>query len=283
MAASLDDAALFLRVAVDAALEGSHVLKRYFSASGAASSGVEIENKGRHDLVSMADRESEAAIIARIRAEFPDHQIIAEESGYTPGGEQVRWIIDPLDGTTNFLQGLPLWSVSVACVLQEEIVAGVVYEPVANNLFAAGLGLGATRNGEEIYVSTKSGLDEAFLATGFPFRAHAALEAYLDCFRIVFPQVRGVRRCGSAALDLANTAAGIYDAFFEFRLSAWDIAAGALLVSEAGGVISDFDGGAEHLSSGNVVAGTPGVQLRLLGELRRVVSQQRIDALVPLD
>ena len=153
------DSALFLRVAVDSALAGAHVLKGYFSAAGAAAAGIEIENKSRNDLVSKADRESEDAIIGVIRDQFPNHQIIAEESGFTPGGESVRWIIDPLDGTTNFLQGLPIWSISVACEVQDRLVAGVIYEPMANNLYAAGYGLGATRNGEEIFVSTKSNLE----------------------------------------------------------------------------------------------------------------------------
>ncbi|MEM1245472.1 MAG: inositol monophosphatase family protein [Acidobacteriota bacterium] len=277
------DAALFLRVAVDAALAGAQVAKGYFSAHGAEAAGVRIENKSRNDLVSIADRESEAAIIATIRAEFPDHLIVAEESGLIGAHHEVSWIIDPLDGTTNFLQGLPIWCVSVACVAGDDLLAGVVFDPMSNDLFAAARGLGATRNGEEIFVSTKSRLDDAFLATGFPFRANAALDVFLDAFRSIFPEVRGIRRCGAAALDLAHVAAGVYDAFFEFRLSPWDVAAGALIVREAGGVVSDLDGGTDYLSSGNIVAGTPGIQLKLLGLLRKVASQGLLDELVPLD
>jgi myo-inositol-1(or 4)-monophosphatase len=187
-----------------------------------------------------------------------------------------------LDGTTNFLQGLPVYCVSVACRRGDELLAGVVLDPQGDNLFAAAAGAGATWNGRPMRASPHPGLGGSFLATGFPFRAHGALDAYLAAFREVFLAAKAIRRCGAAALDLAYTAAGVYDGFFEFRLSPWDLGAGALLVREAGGRITDLDGGPRFLDAGNVVAGGPAVHPELLAVVRRHASEDELDRRSPV-
>ena len=220
------------RAAVAACEAGSEVLRRWFR-----SRSLEVGTKGENDFVTAADRESEAAVIGVLRERFPNHQILGEETLAAAGGDprEVQWIIDPLDGTTNFIQGLPIFAVSVGCRLGGQWLAAATYDPIGENWWTASRGAGAEWNGAPMRVSSRPGLDGAFLATGYPFRARAALDAYLACFRAVFLEARAVRRCGSAAIDLAHTAAGVYDGFFEFRLSPWDIAAGALLIEEAGG------------------------------------------------
>jgi len=260
---------LLLEAATDAARAGGVVLRRLFGTSG-----LEVRRKGANDFVSRADHESEEAVVGEILGRFPEHAILAEEAGALGGSSEYEWVIDPLDGTTNFLQGLPVWCVSVACHRGGELLAGAVYEPLADRMFAAARGRGATLDGVAMAVSERAGLDGAFLATGYPFRAHAALDAYLGAFRDVFRQARAIRRCGAAALDLAFTAAGVYDGFFEFRLSPWDIAAGVLLIREAGGVVTDLDGGEGFLERGNLVAGARGVQ----EELRRTVARHADEA-----
>ncbi len=264
--------------AVEAARAGAAVLARWFR-----SERLEVGTKGANDFVTQADRESEAAVVAAILGRFPDHRILAEEGTAHPGAtSEFEWVIDPLDGTTNFLQGLPVWAVSIACRRGGERLAGVVLDPAGDNLFAAARGSGATRNGLPLRISSRPALDGAFLATGFPFRARAVVDPYLELLRAVFARARAVRRCGAAALDLAWTAAGVYDGFFELRLSAWDIAAGALLIEEAGGRLTDLDGGEEFLVSGNVLAGAPGVLTGLLEAARQSgLDEARIDALAP--
>ena len=254
-----------LETAVTAARAGADVLRRYFRDAG-----LEVRRKGQNDFVTQADKESEAAVLAVIHGRYPGHRILAEEgsaAGLNSGSEH-EWLIDPLDGTTNFLQGLPVYCVSIACRRAGEVVAGAVLDPEGNNLFTATRGGGAQWNGRPMSASRHEGLDGAFLATGYPFRAISTLDVYLDIFRDVFRRSKAVRRCGSAALDLAYTAAGVYDGFFEFRLSPWDIGAGVLLVEEAGGRVTDLDGGAGYFRGGNVVAGGAAVQR----ELWKVVS-----------
>jgi myo-inositol-1(or 4)-monophosphatase len=268
-----------LEDAVRAARAGGEVLMRTFGAAD-----LEIRRKGDNDFVTRADRESEAAVVEEIRRFYPHHHVLAEEGGAHGGGSgDYQWLIDPLDGTTNFTQGLKIFSLSVACRRGAELVVGVVYDPVVGDLFTALRGGGACRNGERLSVSPRRHLDGAFLATGYPFRAHAALDIYLGAFREVFLRARAIRRCGSAALDLAYTAAGIYDGFFEFQLSAWDIAAGALLLEEAGGRISDLDGGRGYLEGGNVVAGAPGVQEELRAIVARHAGEATLARLVPAE
>lgn len=244
--------------------------------------GLDAEWKGRNDLVTLADRESEAAILGEIGRRFPEHSILAEEGGVSGGQADFQWIVDPLDGTSNFYQGLPIWGISVACRHRGEVVAGVIQDPQGGNLFAAARGAGATWNGKPMRVSDRPGLAGGFVATGYPFRSQAALDLYLGAFREVFQRVRSMRRCGSAALDLAYTAAGVYDGFFEFRLSIWDIAAGAVLVREAGGLITDLDGGDRPLETGSVIAGGPPVHRELLAAVGLHADEDRLQAVDPL-
>ena len=267
-----------LATAIAAAQRGAEVLRRYFRDAS-----LEVSRKGQNDFVTRADRESEAAVLAEVRRRFPGHRILAEEGGGAGGGDsEYEWLVDPLDGTTNFLQGLPIWCVSVACRRGDQVVAAVVCEPPGGNLFTAALGSGARWNGRPMAVSGHPGLAGSFLATGYPFRAHATLDVYLDVFREVFLAAKAIRRCGSAALDLAYTAAGVYDGFFEFRLSPWDIGAGVLLVREAGGVITDLDGGERFFAGGNVVAGSPAVQRELQAVVARHAGEADLDRASPV-
>jgi myo-inositol-1(or 4)-monophosphatase len=240
----------------------------------------QVNEKARNDLVSAADLASEKAIIQAIRARFPDHSILSEEAGRsTPTDAGPTWIIDPLDGTTNFVHGIPQFAISIGVAVEGRIEFGVILDPCKKDLFSASRGRGARWNGAECRVGNREGLAGSLLATGFPFKAHRLLDPYLAIFHDVFLRCKAIRRPGAAALDLAYTACGLFDGFFEFQLSAWDIAAGAVLVEEAGGVITDMDGGSGYLSSGNVVCGPPGVHRELLEvvDLHRDEWQQCLD------
>jgi len=266
-----------LETAVEGARAGAEVLHHYFRAAD-----LEVRAKGDHDFVTRADHESEAVIVEAVRRRFPDHHVLAEERGFSAGeSSEFDWLIDPLDGTTNFLQGLGNFAISIGCRQRGEVVAAVVLDPVGEHLFTAVRGGGARWNGRPMKVSERPGLEGAFLATGYPFRAREALDLYLGVFRDVFLEARAIRRCGAAALDLAYTAAGVYDGFFEFRLSPWDIAAGLLLVREAGGRVSDLDGGGRYFESGNVIAGSAGVQAELLRKVAQRVDEARLDEVDP--
>lgn len=267
------------RVASEAARVGAqHLLRRFRDRS------LEVRFKGPHDLVSAADHESEAAIVGFLQKELPAHRILSEEAGMLgPADADYEWIVDPLDGTSNFLQGLPVWGVSVACREGSRMIAGAIFDPLGGNLFVASRGDGARWNDDAMRVSEKNGLPGAFLATGYPFRARGAVDTYLKIFRSVFLQARAIRRCGAACLDLAYTAAGVYDGFFEFRLSAWDLAAGALLIEEAGGRVSDLDGSNDYLSRGNLVAGGPTVQADLLEAVREHADETLLDREAPIE
>jgi myo-inositol-1(or 4)-monophosphatase len=266
-----------LEAGLAAAEAGAAVLKRYFR-----SADLEVRTKAANDFVTQADHESEAVLVAEILRRFPDHRILAEEGSLNSAASgEYEWVVDPLDGTTNFLQGLPVWAVSVACRKGNDLLAGVVLDPEGENVFTAAKGGGAFWNGRRMRVSNRPSLEGSFLATGYPFRAKAALDVYLKLFGGIFEQARAIRRCGAAALDLAYVAAGVYDGFFEFRLSPWDIAAGSLLIGQAGGLLSDLDGEASYLESGNVLAGNPGVHAGLLAMAKRHASEAALDRLVP--
>ncbi|HPA94721.1 MAG: inositol monophosphatase [Acidobacteria bacterium] len=263
-----------LAAATAAAEAGAAVLRHHFRRAG-----LLVEEKAKNDYVTEADRESERTVTSELRSRFPDHRIVGEEGGSSGGrgaAGELTWLIDPLDGTTNFVQGLPIFAVSIACLEGNRPVAGVILDPVGRHLFRATRGGGAFLDGERLAVSARRGLDGSFLATGYPFRALGALDLYLGIFRDALRQARAIRRCGAAALDLAYTAAGVYDGFFELRLSAWDIAAGALLVEEAGGAVSDFDGGDGYLASGNVLAGGIPVHRELLALIHGHASEERV-------
>lgn len=238
-----------------------------------------VSEKHKNDFVTHADRESEERIVARIRETFPQDGFLGEEGGAHGGGssrEGRTWIIDPLDGTSNFIAGFPFWCVSVAARENGRLNAGTVWDPLRGEMYAAERGAGAFRNGERLHVGSAAGLEGAFLATGFPFRSRERIDLYLALFRAVFLEARAIRRAGSAALDLACVAAGVFDGFFEFRLAPWDIAAGAILIEEAGGEVTDFDGGARYWERGNIVAGAPPVAAGLRAIASRILTEGEI-------
>jgi myo-inositol-1(or 4)-monophosphatase len=250
-----------------ARLGGSRLLEHWRSLSA-----DQVTEKSRNDLVTVADLASERTIVEAVRARFPDHRVLSEEAGWSDRtGAGPTWIVDPLDGTTNFVHGIPQFAVSIGVAVDGRVDYGVVFDPVKGDVFTAARGCGATWNGDPCRVSGHDGLEGSLLATGFPFKAHQLLDPYLAIFRDVFLRCKAVRRPGAAALDLAYTAAGLFDGFFEFQLSTWDTAAGAILIEEAGGMITDMDGGADYLTSGNVVCGSPAVHAGLLA----VVQQHR--------
>lgn len=255
----------FLEVAKEAALLGGEVLRDHFGRLDRRS----VDEKAKNDFVTAVDLASEERIKEHIKRHFPDHSFLAEESGEETHASPYRWVIDPLDGTTNYIQGFPVFCVSIALLEEGEVVLGVIYDPNLNDLYWAVKGGGAYKDGEPIHVTDRESLEGAFLATGFPFRAKDVLDPYLETFKEVFLKAKGVRRAGSAALDLAYVARGVFDGFFEFGLSSWDLAAGSILIREAGGVITDFGGGNRFLESGNAVAGTPGVHSHLLSIVRK--------------
>ena len=254
-----------LNIAVQASRRAGEVIARAIPRLDS----LEITAKSRHDYVSEVDKTAEREIIAIIHKNYPQHAILAEESGAS-GEHEVRWIIDPLDGTTNFLHGLPYYCVSIAAEVRGRLEVGVVYDPMRLEVFTAARGVGAQLEGKRIRVSRLRGLDGALLATGFPFRAGADFDAYLNMLRVLMPQAAGIRRPGAAALDLAYVAAGRVDGFWEMGLQPWDSAAGALLVQEAGGLVGDFRGDSGYLDSGRIVCGNPKIfsqMLQIIGPL----------------
>lgn len=256
----------FVSIATEAATAGAEILLTHWQTLGKNDAVM----KSRNDWVSRADRESEIAIIESISRSCPNDSFLGEEGGAQTSGTSGRtWIIDPLDGTSNYLRHFPFWSVSIALQQGDEMIGGLVCEPLRNEWFIAEKGGGTWRNGERVAISDQVGLEGAYLATGFPFRAQQYLDDYIPVFRDVVSIAKGVRRAGSAALDLAYTAAGIFDGFFEIHLAPWDIAAGALLVMEAGGIVSDFSGGSRFWERGNIVGATPSVHHDLLEVIGR--------------
>ncbi|BCD84532.1 inositol-1-monophosphatase [Pseudomonas solani] len=221
---------------------------------------ISVNEKDAKDYVTEVDRAAEETIIQALRKAYPTHSILGEEGGSIAGigeGADYQWIIDPLDGTTNFIRGVPHFAVSVACKYKGRLEHAVVIDPVRQEEFTASRGRGAALNGRRLRVSPRKSLEGALLGTGFPFRNSQLdnLDNYLNMFRSLVGQTAGIRRAGSASLDLAYVAAGRFDAFWEFGLSEWDMAAGALLVQEAGGLVSDFTGGHDFLEKGHIVAG----------------------------
>jgi myo-inositol-1(or 4)-monophosphatase len=216
-----------------------------------------VETKGHNDYVSEADRAAEREVIETIHKHYPDHAILAEESGSTGASETV-WIVDPLDGTTNFLHRFPVFAVSIGVQVKGRMEHAVVYDPVRQELFTASRGVGAQLDGRRIRVSGQKNLERALIGTGFPFRqADVEMEPYLAMLGKIIKNTSGVRRPGAAALDLCYVAAGRLDGFWEAGLSAWDLAAGGLMIREAGGIISGLDGSENYLDTGHVLAGTP--------------------------
>jgi myo-inositol-1(or 4)-monophosphatase len=256
--------AAFLAGAVDAARAAGAVIQE-----GARNRGnLVIERKTANDFVSEIDKRAERVIIDTLSERFPGHGFKAEESGES-GSSRYTWLIDPLDGTTNFLHGIPYYCVSIALRIDDAVVAGVVFDPTSGRQFTATRGNGAFLDGNPIRVSGRSGLTEAVVGTGLPFKDWHYLDDYLHSLREIMQRVAGVRRPGAAALDIAYVAAGWVDGHWEKGLNAWDVGAGSLLVEEAGGVVSTFTGSASFLNSGQIIVGSPGVHAALLDVLRR--------------
>ncbi|MEW6419591.1 MAG: inositol monophosphatase family protein [Nitrospirota bacterium] len=233
----------------------------------------DISLKTASDFVTSVDRESERIIIDTIKESFPRHLILAEESIKESAREAYRWIIDPLDGTTNYIHGYPVFSVSIALEYKGEIILGVTFDPLRNDLFLAEKGTGAFLNGHPIRVSEINEIKESLITTGFPFRKKEIINPYLKLFKNLFLKVSDMRRAGSAALDLAYLACGRCDGFFEIGLSPWDIAAGSLMIEEAGGVVTDFGGGGDYILTGNIVAGNPAVHNEILMEVKNIFTK----------
>ncbi len=238
-------------IAIRAARKAGSIVMRYFNRIET----LTIAEKQTNDFVSEVDRLAEEAILETIRRAYPHHAILAEESGAHPGNEY-QWIIDPLDGTTNYLHGLPQFSISIALQHKDELISAAVYDPIRDEMFTASRGNGALLNDRRLRVSNQRSLKGALIGTGIPFRDQRYLDSYLDMLRAMVKDTAGIRRPGSAALDFAWVAAGRMDGFWELGLSAWDFAAGNLIVREAGGVVSDIRGGSRHLESGNVIVGS---------------------------
>lgn len=243
-----------LNIAVRAARNAGQVIVKGF----ANPDNLETRQKGQNDFVTNVDLDAESAVINTIRKSYPEHTIIGEECGELTGSNpDYQWIIDPLDGTTNFMKGIPHFAVSIALRVKGRTEQAVVYDPIRDELFTASRGSGAQLNGYRIRTGKAKDLTNTVLATGFPFKQKHQTDAYLAMFKGMFLQCADIRRAGAASLDLAYVAAGRYDAFWEFGLAEWDMAAGGLLIQEAGGLISDFTGGHQFLEKGHVVAGNP--------------------------
>ena len=242
-----------LNVAVMAARRAGNSLMRNFVKLDS----LTVETKGHNDYVSEADRAAEREVIETVHKHYPDHAILAEESGST-GESDTVWIVDPLDGTTNYLHRFPVFAVSIGVQVKGRMEHAVVYDPVRQELFTASRGVGAQLDGRRIRVSGQKNLDRALIGTGFPFRqADVEMDPYLTMLGKIIRNTSGVRRPGAAALDLCYVAAGRLDGFWEAGLAPWDLAAGGLMIREAGGIISGLDGSENYLDTGHVLAGTP--------------------------
>jgi myo-inositol-1(or 4)-monophosphatase len=251
-----------LTIAVKAARRAGAIINR-------ASRDVEVlavTRKRHNDFVTEVDKAAEQAIIEIVQKAYPDHAILAEESGASGAKTDVeyQWIIDPLDGTTNFIHGFPQYCVSIGVQHKGVLTHGVIYDPTKNELFTASRGRGAFLNERRIRVSRRTLFSEALIGTGFPFRDLKGLDEYLAMFREVTTRTAGIRRAGAAALDLAYVACGRLDGFWEIGLAPWDMAAGALMVTEAGGLVADLTGESDWLDSGRIVCGNPKVFVSLL-------------------
>jgi myo-inositol-1(or 4)-monophosphatase len=256
------DLAAIQRTAIKAAFEGAAELKSYFGKLDA------VTKKGRIDLVTQADLASEAKIIATIKARFPEHAILAEESGVTSGAEPVRWVIDPLDGTTNYAHGLPIFCISIAAEAEDETIVGVVVNPLGGELFTAIKGQGAFLNDRPIQVSTSTPVSESLLITGFPYEWGDQCTHIMARFENCSVAARGVRRLGAAALDLCFLAAGRADAYWETQLKPWDTAAGALIAREAGATVTDFNGNDYRYDTAELLASNGHIHTEMIALLQ---------------
>jgi myo-inositol-1(or 4)-monophosphatase len=252
-----------LNIAVTAARRAGDIITR---AAERADKRV-VTQKHHNDFVTEIDQLAERDIIATIKRAYPSHSILAEESG-KHRGDEFCWIIDPLDGTTNFIHGFPHFAVSIAVQVRGQLEHAVIYDPVRQELFTASRGAGAKLNDYRIRIGQRKTLSECLIGTGFPYRSNEHLANYLRSFATMMPRCTGMRRAGSAALDLAYVAAGRLDGFWELDLQPWDIAAGILLIKEAGGMVTDTQGGENYLSNGNIVAANTRIIKEMLAIIR---------------
>ncbi len=254
-----------MNVMVGAATKAARALKRDFGEV----EHLQVSRKGPGDFVSAADRRAEEIIHAELERARPGYSFLMEESGETRGGDpQHRWIVDPLDGTTNFLHAIPLFAISIALERQGKLHAALVYNPITEELYTAERGGGAFMNDRRIRVAARGQMSDAVIATGTPNIGRGDSARFLRELGAIMPAVAGIRRCGAAALELAWVAAGRFDGFWERNLSPWDVAAGMLLIREAGGFVTDLEGGDTALETGNVVAGNEAIHRQLLSVLR---------------
>jgi myo-inositol-1(or 4)-monophosphatase len=256
----------YLDTAVQAARRAAELIRENRGKLSAS----DIDSKQAFDFVTRVDKEAERVILDILQSRFPDHSFLAEESRHDSATDGYRWIIDPLDGTTNYIHGFPVTAVSIALQHGPEMVAGVVFDLFRDELFTAIKGEGAFLNGQKIHVSATDKIGSALIGTGFPFKQKHLIDHYLRLFKKVLIEVSDLRRPGSASIDLSYIACGRFDGFFEIGLMPWDCAAGALMIKEAGGVITNFGGGDDILTHGNIVAGNPQMHARLLKMTREV-------------
>jgi len=264
-----------LNIGIRAARAAGNVITRHMDRVDT----LQIDQKQRNDFVSEVDRSAEAEIINVLHKAYPDHGIIGEESGQLfDEKSEYQWIVDPLDGTTNFLHGYPYFSVSIALQHKNRIDQGVIYNPVSQELFTASRGDGAWLDNKRLRVSKEGKMDKALIGSSFPYREGQDLAFYQETLRQFTEQSGGVRRAGSAALDLANVAAGRLDGLWMYGMQSWDVAAGALMVREAGGLVTDFSGGDTWLSGGQLIAATPRIQHGMVQVIKPLVSQFNVES-----
>lgn len=255
-----------VNIAVKAARNAGKIILR---AQDSVESLTIIE-KGHNDFASQVDKAAEEIIIDTIKRAYPHHSILGEEHGLIEGDDfETQWIIDPLDGTTNFLHGFPQFCISIGVKQQDKICHGVVYDPIRDELFSASRGQGVQMNGRRLRVSNLDKLDSALVGTGFPFREFSNLDQYLTFFKALIPNCAGVRRAGAAALDLAYVAAGRLDGFWEFGLKPWDVAAASLLIQEAGGWVTTIEGNPDFLGAKSILAAPPKIHQQMLDLYKR--------------
>jgi len=250
----------FEATACEAARAGGHLLRERFKQNRP----IRVESKGLHDFVTQVDRDAESVVLSVIREAYPDHAIMSEEGSPDEAAGGLRWVVDPLDGTTNFIHGVPTFGVSVALEDADGLLAGAIHDPIRDELFHAHRGGGARMNDAPIGCSGLPGLQDALIATGFPFRELSRVGPYLKAFETFIRSTAGLRRAGAASIDLAYTACGRYDGFWEVGLSRWDVAAGVLIVREAGGRVTDVAGGDSTLDTGDIVAAGPALHEAML-------------------
>lgn len=250
-----------LNIAIQAARQASKIMLRALDQMDK----IEITEKSSNDFVTQVDRVSEEIIIQHIQKAYPHHAILAEESGHlTTKDDEYCWVIDPLDGTRNFMQGYPQFSISIALLKRNVVELGLVYDPIRQELFTATRGQGAYFNSRRMRISANKKLSSTLIGTGFPYKNKDSIKTYLNTFEKVFTHCGDIRRAGSAALDLAYVACGRLDGFWESNLQIWDIAAGSLMIKESGGIVTDLQNGDTYLTTGNILAGNPRAHKELL-------------------